>query len=192
MEEESAFKEWLASYPTYAQSKARVAGDAAAGKAQFAVCSSCHGVQAEGNPALNAPKLAGQGDWYLKRQLKNFKNGARGTHEKDVFGKMMAPMAATLADDAAIDNVVAYIKTLPDNPAPATVQKNAAHGQKLYVTCAACHGPDGRGILTLNAMVHASAPEITLLRASDQERARYVAERKMEEASFKKLMESWK
>ena len=33
---------------------------------------------------------------------------------------MMAPMAATLADDAAIANVSAYIKTLPDNPAPAT------------------------------------------------------------------------
>ena len=37
---------------------------------------------------------------------------------------MMAPMAATLGDDAAIDNVVAYIKTLPDNPAPATVKRN--------------------------------------------------------------------
>src|SRR2546427_7046308 len=43
---------------------------------------------------------------------------------KDVFGKMMAPMAATLGDDAAIDNVVAYIKTLPDNPAPRTVTKS--------------------------------------------------------------------
>ena len=42
---------------------------------------------------------------------------------------MMAPMAATLADDAAIDNVVAYIKTLPDNPAPATVKGNAHNGQ---------------------------------------------------------------
>jgi len=62
----------------------------------------------------------------------------------------------------------------------------------LQSRCSSCHGPDGRGILTLNAMVHGSAPEITLLRASDQERARYVAERKMEEASFKKLMESWK
>jgi cytochrome c oxidase subunit 2 len=151
VEEESAFKAWLSSYPTYAQSITRVPGDAAAGKAQFAVCGSCHGLQAEGNPALNAPKLAGQGDWYLKRQLKNFKSGARGTHEKDVFGKMMAPIAATLADDAAIDNVVAYIRTLPDNPAPTTVQKNAARGQRLYVTCAACHGADGRGMQATNA-----------------------------------------
>ena len=112
---------------------------------------SCHGQQGEGNPALNAPKLAGQGGWYLKRQLRNFKDGARGTNDKDVFGKMMAPMAATLADDAAIDNVVAYIKTLPDNPAPATVSGNVKNGQDPYVTCAACHGADGQGIQATNA-----------------------------------------
>jgi cytochrome c oxidase subunit II len=151
VEEESAFREWLSSYPTYAQSKAQVAGDAAAGKPLFAVCAACHGLQAEGNPALNAPKLSGQGDWYLKRQLKNFKDGARGTHDKDVFGKIMAPMAATLGDDAAIDNVVAYIRTLPDNPAPATVHGNVKNGQDPYVTCGACHGPDGRGIQATNA-----------------------------------------
>ena len=151
VEEEAAFQTWLSSYPTYAQTKARAAGDAAAGKPLFAVCSACHGAQAEGNPALNAPKLAGQGDWYLKRQLRNFKDGARGTDEKDVFGKIMAPMAATLADDAAIDNVVAYIRTLPDNPAPATVNGNVKNGQDPYVTCAACHGADGQGIWATNA-----------------------------------------
>jgi cytochrome c oxidase subunit 2 len=151
VEEEPAFQAWLAGYPTYAQSRAQVAGDAAAGKPLFAVCAACHGLQAEGNPALNAPKLSGQGDWYLKRQLKNFKEGARGTHDKDAFGKIMAPMAATLADDAAIANVVAYIRTLPDNPAPATVHGNAKKGQDPYVTCAACHGADGRGIQATNA-----------------------------------------
>ena len=41
---------------------------------------------------------------------------------------MMAPMAATLPDAAAIDNVVAYIRTLPDNPAPQTVNGNAGDG----------------------------------------------------------------
>ena len=151
VEEEDAFNAWLASYPTFAQTRAQVPGDAATGKPLFAVCAACHGAQAEGNPALNAPKLSGQGDWYLKRQLKNFKNGARGAHEKDVFGKIMAPMTATLGDDAAIDNVVAYIKTLPDNPAPTTLQKNTSHGQNLYTTCAACHGADGRGIQATNA-----------------------------------------
>ncbi|MGH8648478.1 MAG: c-type cytochrome, partial [Burkholderiales bacterium] len=97
-------------------------------------------------------KLSGLGDWYLQRQLKYFKQGARGTHDKDVFGKMMAPMAATLADDAAIGNVVAYIKTLPDNPAPVTVKKSTSGAHQRYVaTCGICHGANGQGIQAMNA-----------------------------------------
>src|SRR3977135_2336134 len=151
VEEESAFQAWLSGYPTFAQTAAQIAGNASAGKQLYAVCAACHGSQAEGNPATNAPKLSGQGDWYLKRQLKSFKNGARGTHEKDVFGKMMAPMAATLSNDAAIDNVIAYIKTLPDNPAPATTKGRAREGLGRYTTCGTCHGPDGRGMQATNA-----------------------------------------
>ena len=152
VEEERAFQAWLTGHPTFAQTAARAPGDAAAGKQLYTVCAACHGAQAEGNPALHAPKLSGQGDWYVQRQLKYFKNGARGTHDKDVFGKMMAPMAATLGDDAAIDNVSAYIKTLPDNPAPATVKGSAHGGQSLYVsTCGTCHGPGGRGAQAMNA-----------------------------------------
>ena len=151
VDEAPAFKTWLSSYPTFAQSRAQVAGDPAAGAPLYAVCAACHGAQAEGNPALKAPKLSGQGDWYLRRELKNFKNGARGTADLDVSGKAMAAMAATLATDADIANVVAYIKTLPDNPAPSTVNGNAKHGQSAYVTCGACHGADGRGIQAMNA-----------------------------------------
>lgn len=151
VEEERAFQEWLSGYPTFAQSMAQVAGDAEAGKPLFAVCAACHGAQAEGNLAMNAPKLSGQGDWYLKRQLNNFKHGARGAHDKDVYGKQMAPMAATLADDAAVNNVVAYIKTLPDNPAPATLKDDTTNGRNLYATCGACHGSDGRGVQAMNA-----------------------------------------
>jgi cytochrome c oxidase subunit 2 len=64
---------------------------------------------------------------------------------------MMAPMAATLADDSAIANVSAYINTLPNKPAPATVKGNANNGRTRYVTCGACHGSDGRGIQAMNA-----------------------------------------
>jgi len=153
VEDDAAFTTWLASYPTFAQSMKQVAGDAVAGQQGFAVCAGCHGAQGEGNPQLNAPKLAGQGDWYLKRQLQYFKTGARGAHEKDTFGKMMAPMAATLADEAAIDNVVAYIKTLPDQPASPTVtkQSHAADGSTLYQTCGVCHGAGGQGVQATNA-----------------------------------------
>jgi len=151
VEEDKAFQEWLNGKPTFAQTAVQVADDAAAGKQLYAVCASCHGQQGEGNPALHAPKLSGLGDWYLKRQLTYYKQGARGTHEKDVFGKIMAPMAATLANDAAIENVVAYIGTLPDKPALASVTGNAKNGKNRYLTCASCHGADGRGIQAMNA-----------------------------------------
>ncbi len=151
VEEDRAYQEWLSSYPTFAQSMAQVAGDPEAGKPLYAVCGACHGSQGEGNQALNGPKLSGQGDWYLKRQLSYFKQGTRGAHDQDVYGKQMAPMAATLADDAAMNNVVAYIKTLPDKPAPSTLKNNAANGRNHYVTCVTCHGPDGRGTQATNA-----------------------------------------
>ena len=151
VDEERVFQEWLASYPTFAQSLAKVPGDADAGKPLYAMCAACHGMQGEGNLAMNAPKLSGQGDWYLKRQLNYFKHGARGAHEKDVYGKQMAPMAATLADDAAMNNVVAYIKTLADTPAQPTLKNDVANGRHLYVTCGSCHGADGQGIQATNA-----------------------------------------
>jgi cytochrome c oxidase subunit 2 len=151
VEEQAAFDAWLARQPTFAQTAAQPAPDAAAGQALFAVCAGCHGAQGEGNQAMNAPKLAGQGAWYLKRQLVNYKQGLRGTHDKDTHGKVMAPMVATLADEAAIDNVVAYIGTLPDKRAGSTLRGDARAGQQRYVTCGGCHGADGRGALATNA-----------------------------------------
>jgi cytochrome c oxidase subunit 2 len=151
VEEPDAVAAWLKSYPTFAQTLAKAPGDVAAGRQLYGACAGCHGQQAEGNPAMHAPKLSGQGDWYLKRQLQLFKTGARGTHEKDQFGKMMAPMAATLADEAAMDNVLAYIKSLPDNPPPATLTNPTGEGQSLYGTCGACHGAAGQGIRAMNA-----------------------------------------
>jgi cytochrome c oxidase subunit II len=152
VEDDAAFQGWLASYPTFAQSiSPQSAGDATAGAALYAVCSSCHGQQGEGNPALHAPKLAGQADWYLVRQINSFKAGLRGAQEKDTYGQTMAPMAATLPDDAAINNVVAYIKTLPDQPAAPTLQTDAGHGRSLYGNCSTCHGNQGQGIRATNA-----------------------------------------
>ena len=55
------------------------AADVAAGKMAFSSCSVCHGPNAGGNQSLNAPSIAGQFDWYVKRQLQAFKDGVRGT-----------------------------------------------------------------------------------------------------------------
>lgn len=88
------------------------AGDPVKGKALYATCGACHGANAEGLEALNAPKLAGQEEWYIVRQLENFKSGARGSNPKDTYGMQMAPMAQILPDAQAMADVAAYIKTL--------------------------------------------------------------------------------
>jgi cytochrome c oxidase subunit 2 len=126
-------------------------GDAVAGQAAYAVCSACHGPQGEGNPILNSPKTAGQEPWYIRRQLAYFKNGTRGAHPDDTYGQQMAPMAATLVDDAAVENVIAYIQTLPDAPSQATIVGDLDNGERLWETCGACHGVNGEGIQALNA-----------------------------------------
>jgi cytochrome c oxidase subunit 2 len=151
VEEPASFQAWLERQPTFEQASTRTPANAAAGQALYAVCAACHGPQGEGNVAMNAPKLSGQGAWYLERQLAQFKRGSRGAHEKDMFGKVMAPMAATLADDAAVANVAAYIASLPDTPAAPTIRGNAETGGRRYATCAACHGANGQGIAATNA-----------------------------------------
>src|SRR5439155_450629 len=112
VEEEREFQAWLSSYPTFAQTSAQAVGDAAAGKPLYAVCAACHGADGRGLQATNAPRLAGMSDWYLVTQLKNFKQGIRGAHPKDMYGPQMASMAAILADDQATNDLVAYINTL--------------------------------------------------------------------------------
>jgi len=151
VEEQADFDAWVAQQSTFADTQAVMAGNAAVGAAQYAVCAACHGQQGEGQLALNAPKLAGQSAWYLKKQLQNYKGGLRGAHEDDVFGRQMAPMAATLVNDVAIDNVIAHIQTFPDSPAPKTIEGDATAGAKGYVVCAYCHGPDGQGYQHMNA-----------------------------------------
>lgn len=92
--------------------EATLDGDAAAGKALYGVCTACHGANAEGNQALNAPSLKHTQDWYQLTQLKNFKSRVRGGAAGDMTGMQMSPMAATLADETAMKNVIAYILSL--------------------------------------------------------------------------------
>lgn len=87
-------------------------GDPKAGEALYVTCSSCHGDKGTGNLALQAPRIAGTDDWYLVTQLRKFKSGVRGANPKDREGRLMRPMAGTLADEDAVRNVVAYVETL--------------------------------------------------------------------------------
>jgi cytochrome c oxidase subunit 2 len=88
------------------------AGDPVRGETFYAVCATCHGPQGEGMQAMNAPALRGREEWYIVRQLENFKNGVRGKDPADAFGQTMAPMAQVLPDKQAMEDVAAYLKSL--------------------------------------------------------------------------------
>jgi len=163
VDEPGDYQAWVDSQPTFGEIQARPAGDPALGAALYAVCTACHGAQGEGLMALNAPKLSGQDPRYLKEQLRKYKAGIRGTHESDVFGRQMQPMAALLVNDNLVDNVVAYIDTLPDAPAETTVTGDVEHGAELYTVCANCHGANGRGV-AMNAPRQAGMSDWYMLR----------------------------
>ena len=113
-------------------------------------CTTCHGVEGIGNIAIEAPRLAGMEAWYLKRQLENFRAGIRGTHEEDVQGIAMRPMAAKLSDESIAD-IVDWVGDWEYVPAEATVEGNVRQGRTAFQACAACHGANAQGNEALGA-----------------------------------------
>ncbi len=121
------------------------------GEALFQTCIECHGPEAHGMKALNAPALVNQEAWYLERQLMLFKNGIRAGDPRDSIGVQMAAMSKTLVDENAIKSVVAYIRSLPQFVPENTLTGDAIKGKSLYsMICGACHGPEGKGNKILN------------------------------------------
>ncbi len=151
VDDQSDFDTWQDNQITFADSQLIGEGNPMVGQALYAVCSTCHGQAGEGNVQLNAPRLSGQQSWYIRRQLGNFKNGIRGIHKDDEYGKQMAPMAAILADETAIRNVTAYIDTLQLSETAQTIHGDAERGQNLYSTCGTCHGTRGQGNYATNS-----------------------------------------
>ena len=121
------------------------------GKQLFAVCVACHGQNGEGNKMLNAPANGGQDVWYVMRQLKNFRAGIRGSDAKDIYGAQMRPMAMMLPDDQAVEDVSAYVGTLPATSPAATLEGDVEAGKKAFITCMPCHGQKAEGNGALNA-----------------------------------------
>ena len=144
-EEKTAEKETVV-----AEKPAEPAGDATKGAALYATCATCHGQKAEGIQAMGAPALANQETYYLKQQLQNFRTNKRGTHEKDAFGAQMQPFAKMLDSDG-INDVVAYIKTMPAATIASTITDGKVENGKNYynMICGACHGAGALGIEAL-------------------------------------------
>lgn len=133
-------------------------GDAEAGAAKATVCAACHGV--DGNPAdPQYPRIAGQNERYMARQLALFKAGQRNTP----MAAIMQPYAMPLSAQDMRDIGAYYAGQSPgagiaDDAEIATGDyaglKFFEVGQQLYRSgnaargipaCMACHGPAGRG-----------------------------------------------
>jgi cytochrome c553 len=119
-------------------------GDPAAGQAKSAICAACHG--ADGNSAVpNWPKLAGQHEQYLARQLRLIKSGARPVAE-------MAGITPGISDED-IDDLSAWFAS--QKPAGGVADESKVDlGERIYragnadsgvPACMACHGPAGEG-----------------------------------------------
>ena len=121
-----------------------------AGRHGFEVCAGCHGFAGEGSELVGAPQLAGLPPWYLERQMRNFASGARGALGDD-HGRRMALMARAPGNDRALQDLLAYIGTLPRRVPQATLTGDANSGAQRYAVCAACHGQKGEGSEALGA-----------------------------------------
>lgn len=135
---------------------ASAAGDAAAGEAKTAICSACHAK--DGNSSAAAfPKLAGLGEKYLYKQMRDIKSGQRNVVE-------MTGMLAALSDQD-LENVAAYFASQTTQlsgakeitvqmPSGVNADDAIAYGAKVYragnaesgtPACSGCHSPRGQG-----------------------------------------------
>jgi cbb3-type cytochrome c oxidase subunit III len=121
------------------------AGDAEAGKAKSVTCSACHGV--DGNSLSSAyPKIAGQGERYLIKQITDIKEGRR---EALVMKGFVSALTET-----DIADIAAYFSSQSSTNGGAT-KELVELGKSIFLggnsktgvpACIACHGPSGKGM----------------------------------------------
>lgn len=124
---------------------AQAAGDSVAGQGKVVMCGACHGP--DGNSAApNFPKLAGQGERYLLKQLNDIKSGARQVVE-------MTGLLNNLSDQDLADISAYYASQSMSVGAadPKLVERGEAlfRGGKLnegMPACTGCHSPNGAGL----------------------------------------------
>ncbi len=112
-------------------------------------CGTCHGADAMGMAAAGFPRLAGISAGYTRKQLEDFRSGARSN-------PVMQPIAAALSDEE-MDAVAALLEARPA-PVFASIgraEKAEGVGPRLALRgawernipeCVACHGPAGIGV----------------------------------------------
>jgi cytochrome c553 len=129
----------------FATGSAVAQGNAEAGQAKTAVCAACHGPTGNDSLLPNVPKLGGQGERYLTKQMQDIKSGARNV-------PLMAGMLNALSDQDIAD-VAAYFASQPA-PQGAVDPAKRELGEALFragnaaigvAACTACHAPNGAG-----------------------------------------------
>jgi cytochrome c553 len=115
------------------------------------ICVACH--NADGNSIINVnPKLAGQHEDYLLRQLTDFAKPA--TDKTARVNPIMLGFASALTPEDR-RNVAAYFASQKQKPGEARDKQTLLEGQRIYragipekavPACSGCHGPAGAGI----------------------------------------------
>lgn len=127
---------------------AQAAGDAAAGEAKAGMCGGCHGFDGNSEDAAY-PRLAGQYEGYIVKQVKDFQKGHRANNDT------MTGMAGMVGSDQDAKDIGAYyaqqeIKgglTKPNKEKVATGEKLFLEGNPKngVYGCVNCHGDKGMG-----------------------------------------------
>jgi cytochrome c553 len=119
------------------------AGDAEAGKALAVVCGACHG--ADGNSMAPFPKLAGQGEKYLLKQLVDVRDGARSV--PTMAGQLTGKSDQNLSDIAAYyaSQTASGGTTKPELLELGRKIYRSGVAERNVAACTACHSPTGKG-----------------------------------------------
>jgi cytochrome c553 len=109
-------------------------------------CVTCHGALGEGAAATGAPRIAGQSQHYLAKQLESYVNGSRRSPVMESVAKGLPP------DIRAA--VAAYYSQVDAPVAGGTSTRRSRRGLELATSgdsarrvqaCGNCHGPGGTG-----------------------------------------------
>lgn len=124
--------------------KQRISGDPVAGKEKSRLCQGCHGEDGNSTDGL-IPKLSGQYEQYISKQLRNYQAGVR-THQ------IMNAMATATNDEELADISSYFANQAKMKGSGSTTNEQGkniflkGNISKMVMACVNCHGVRGKGL----------------------------------------------